>query len=126
LIVTGELVGHAILGPKLETSGTVTETDDDVVWGISYAGVGVNWYSASNLYLHGSAGPLMMTIESDTMDREDTDVGFGSKLGVGYEWWLGREIGLGVGLELMAGRVKADDVDWNVGTLGLALSATYN
>ncbi|MGE0547411.1 MAG: hypothetical protein AB7O24_32850 [Kofleriaceae bacterium] len=126
LIITGELLGHAVLGPDLELAGETTRTDEDVVWGISYAGLGVNWYSASNLYVHGSLGPVMMSLETDDMPTAETEIGFGSKLGVGYEWFVAHKVGLGVGLELMTGRVDDHGTTWNLATLGLAFSATYN
>ncbi|MGE0868486.1 MAG: outer membrane beta-barrel protein [Kofleriaceae bacterium] len=126
LIISGELLGHAVLGPELELEGMTMQAPDDVVWGISYAAVGVNWYSASNLYLHGSLGAVMMSLEVDDMPRADTDVGFGLTLGVGYEWFVANKVGLGLGLELLGGQVEADGTDWTLATLGLAFSATYN
>lgn len=126
VILDVELLGHAVLGPELEIDGMTTETDDDVVWGVSYAGVGANYYLPSNLYLTGSLGAMMMTLETSDMDTAETDVGFGLKVGVGYEWWVASKVGLGVGVELLAGSVDDGDARWGVATLGLAFSATYN
>jgi hypothetical protein len=125
LVLTGEILGQAIVGPELEIDGDDHRTDDDVTWGVSYAGAGLNYYFQSNLYLAGSAGGLVMTL--DTSDGEaETDVGFAAKAAIGYEWWLGREWGLGVALDLLAGAVPDDGTDWGVATIGLAASATYN
>ncbi len=125
LVVTAELLGQAVVGPELEIDGDEHTTDDDVTWGVSYAGLGINYYFQSNLYLAGSAGGLVMTL--DTSDAEaETDLGFAAKAALGYEWWLGREWGLGVALDLMAGAVPDEDTDWGVATIGLAMSATYN
>lgn len=125
LVLTGELLGQAVVGPELEIDGAEHTTDDDVTWGVSYAGLGINYYFRNNLYLAGSAGGLVMTL--DTSDSEaETDVGFAGKAALGYEWWVGREWGLGVALDLLAGAVPDDDTDWGVATIGLALSATYN
>ena len=129
LIITGELLGHAILGPDLEIDGEVMETEDDeVTWGISYAGLGVTYYFQSNVYLAGSGGALIMTLDTDDEDEERTELGGAGKLSAGYEWWVGPEFGLGAAVELLAGAVPdgEDDVTWGVATLGLALSATYN
>ncbi|HKE18947.1 MAG TPA: hypothetical protein VKB80_28930 [Kofleriaceae bacterium] len=126
VILTVELLGHAVLGPDLEVDGDVTETDDDVSWGVSYAGLGVDFYTRNNFHIAGSGGPLIMTLDSDEIDRAETDVGGGGKLAAGYEWWAGPEVGLGVTLELLAGAVPDGDTTWGVGTLGLAFSATYN
>ena len=126
LILTAELLGHAILGPDLEIDGDVTETDEDVEWGISYAGLGASYYFRNNLYLAGSGGPLIMTLDSDELESAETDVGGAARLAVGYEWWVGSEVGLGVAVDLMAGAVPDDEDMWGVATLGLALSATYN
>jgi hypothetical protein len=132
LIITGELLGHAIFGPDLEVDDDVMETDDDeVTWGISYAGLGATYYFKSNAYIGASGGALIMTLDTDG-DEDDvearTDVGGAGKLTAGYEWWVGPEFGLGAGLELLAGAVPdgEEDVTWGVATLGLALSATYN
>jgi hypothetical protein len=129
LIITGELLGHSILGPDLEVDGDVMETDDDeVTWAISYAGLGATYYFQSNAYLAGSAGVLLMTLDTDDTDEERTELGGAGKLAVGYEWWVASEFGLGVALEFLAGAVPdgENDVTWGVATLGLALSATYN
>lgn len=126
LILTAELLGHAVLGPELEYKGTVTMTDDDVVWGVSYAGLGVNYYFPSNLYLSGSGGALVMTLETSDTKMTETDVGFGMKIGLGREWWVSPKVGLGVGIELLAGYVPDDEARWGVATFGLAFSATYN
>ena len=125
-IVAAELLGHVSLGPELESDGMTTVTDDDVAWGVSYAGIGFNHYLRSNVYFTASAGGLMMTLDTDEMDVGETDLGFGLKLGVGKEWWVANEVGLGVGLELLAGSVPDGDADWAVATFGLAFSATYN
>jgi hypothetical protein len=126
VIIAVDLLGHAVVGPELERDGMTTTTDDDVVWGVSYAGVGLNYYLPSNLYLGASLGAIMMTLETSDMDTAETDVGFGLKAGIGYEWWVASKVGLGVGIELLAGSVDDGDVRWGVATLGLAFSATYN
>ncbi|MDQ3367291.1 MAG: porin family protein [Myxococcota bacterium] len=126
LILAAELLGHAVLGPEIESSGTTTETDDDVVWGISYAGAGLNYYLPSNLYFAASAGALLMSLETSDMKMAETELGFALKLGVGREWWIAPKIGLGVGLEILAGAVSDGEADWTVATVGVAFSATYN
>jgi hypothetical protein len=125
-IIAVELLGHAVVGPELESKGMTTTTDDDVVWGVSYAGVGLNYYLPSNLYLGASLGAMMMTLETSGMDTAETELGFGLKAGIGYEWWVASKVGLGVGIELLAGSVDDGDARWGVATLGLAFSATYN
>jgi hypothetical protein len=126
IVLTLELLGHAVLGPDLEIDGDVTETDEDVEWGISYAGLGASFYFRNNFYLSGSGGPLVMTIDSDMIEETDTDLGGAARLGAGYEWWVGREVGLGIALDLLAGAVPDGDATWGVATLGLSFSATYN
>lgn len=125
VVVSAELIGQAVLGPEVVSDDQTHETDDDVSWGVSYAGAGASYYFPSNFYLSGSAGALIMTLETPEMDSE-TDLGFGAKLAVGQEWWVSRDWGLGLAAELLAGSVPDGDTDWGVATLGLALSATYN
>jgi hypothetical protein len=126
LVLTAELLGQAIVGPELSIDDDEERTDDDVTWGVSYAGLGINYYFKNNLYLAGSAGGLIMTLDTSEMDTSETDLGFAAKAAIGYEWWLGREWGLGVALELLGGAVPGEETDWGVATIGLALSATYN
>ncbi|MGE3542809.1 MAG: hypothetical protein AB7L28_02720 [Kofleriaceae bacterium] len=126
LILTGELVGHAVLGPELEQESTTVTTSEDVVWGVSYAGLGVNWYTRGNLYLTGSLGAVAMSLETKSMPEAVTEVGFATKLGIGEEWWVSSDVGLGVGLELLMGSVKDGDATWGLATLGVSFSATYN
>lgn len=125
IVLTFELLGQAVLGPDLEIDGDTMEIDDDVSWGISYAGLGASFYFQNNIYLAGSGGPLVMTLDSDRIEAE-TNLGGAAKLAAGYEWWVGREVGLGVALQLLAGAVPDRDDTWGVATLGLAFSATYN
>jgi hypothetical protein len=125
LIVAAEVLGHAVLGPDLETQGTVTTTDEDVVWGVSYLGGGINYYLPNNLYFAASAGTLMMSLETD-MKMAETEIGFGMKVGAGYEWFVTPKVGLGVGLEVLGGSVNDAGTDWTIATVGLAFSATYN
>lgn len=126
LIVSGELIGNAVIGPELEVEGMTFEGSDDVTWGVSYAGAGLDYYFPSNLYLSGSLGAMLMTIDTSEMEPEETEVGFGLKLGIGREWWVSDKIGLGVGLDLLAGSIEDSGVRWTVATFGLSFSATYN
>jgi hypothetical protein len=126
LILMAELLGHAVLGPELEYEGDVTMTDDDVVWGVSYAGAGLNYYLPSNLYISATGGALVMSLETSDMKMNTTNAGFGMKLGIGREWFVAPKVGLGLGLELLGGWVPDGDADWGVATLGLSFSATYN
>jgi hypothetical protein len=126
LILMAELLGHAVVGPELEYKGDVTMTDDDVVWGVSFAGAGINYYLPSNLYLSATGGALVMSIETSDMKMNTSNTGFGMKLGIGREWFVSPKVGLGVGIDLLAGWVPDGDADWGVATLGLSFSATYN
>jgi hypothetical protein len=126
LNVIGELVGHAILGPDLEFKGAQSMTENDVIWGVSFGGAGLNFYTAGNMYFVVTGGALMMSLDSKDIEMKRSSTGFGSKIGVGKEWFVSSEVGLGLGLELLGGYVPDGDADWSVATLGLSLSATYN
>ena len=69
---------------------------------------------------------MMMTLDVGDNDMAETELGFGMKLGAGYEWFVSKDVGLGLGLELLGGSVDDKGTKWSVATLGLAFSATYN
>lgn len=126
IVLDAELLGHAVLGPTLDVSGDMTEADDDVTWGVSYAGVGATYFFRNNVNLSGSVGTMIMSLDAPNMDQARTDHGVGLKLGVGKEWWLSPRWGLGAALEILGGNVPDGDAHWGVATVGLTMSATYN
>ncbi len=60
---------------------------------------------------------------------ESTENGFGMKIGVGKEWWVGDHWGIGVAGQFFFGSNKAKGTiqpTWNTTAGGVAFSATYN
>ncbi len=128
-ILYGKLYGTSVSNPDIEIGDvTVEGTDDDVSSNFSALGVGATYYiMPANIYVSGaiSASQLSITEDGDTI--AETDSGPALHLGVGKEWWVSRNWGLGLGAELALGRIRSDnDDDWNVTSATLFLSGTFN
>ena len=121
-ILAGDLWGAA--GPS--PSGTN--------WGrTAYGGVGFNvthYFMPANVYL--SLTPSFTSLVFDTsqpfVDRAAT--GFGAKVAVGKEWWVGDHWGLGMALQgyfaSNDGHGNATGTKWTTWGGGFVFSATYN
>jgi hypothetical protein len=125
LAIDGELVGHAVVSPELDKSGMVHQTNDNVTWGIGYAGLGATAFFAYGVHVSGSAGVLRMTLDAPDMPTAKTNLGGGAKVGVGKDWQVAPHVGLGAALEVLGGAISDDKATWNVATVGLSLAATY-
>ena len=97
----------------------------------SYAGVGggiTYYFMPANVYLSGGVTVNQLSIQDDGDKIAETDLGTGLHLGIGKEWWVSTNWGLGFGLEFAVGRVpeKDDSGRWQVVNGSLFLSATFN
>ena len=128
-ILYGKLFGASVPSPDLEFGDiTIEDPGTDVTLGVGAVGVGVTYYFMPvNLYVSGAVSASQLSLEVDD-ERGETEVGPGLHLGLGKEWWVGDQWGLGVGAELALARVDEQDADtrWGVGTLLLMFSATFN
>ncbi|MCP3135837.1 outer membrane beta-barrel protein [Pyxidicoccus xibeiensis] len=129
-IIYGKLFGASAQNPDLEFGDvTIEGQDDDVSQNFGALGAGVTYYlMPANVYLSGALSFARLTITEDGDTIAETDPGVGLHLGVGKEWWVSDNWGLGVGGELALGRIRSDDGedDWNVLNVMLLLSATFN
>ncbi len=117
--------GFDSFGTSLKANGKeVKGQDADLAF--NGIGAGLTYYLPSNLYFSGSAGLALVSVT----DREGygyrLDPGFGAQAGVGYEWWLSADWGLGVALAgsffMAKDESEAGDESW----LGYAISPLFS
>ncbi|HET9451379.1 MAG TPA: outer membrane beta-barrel protein [Aggregicoccus sp.] len=127
-ILYGKLFGASVPSPDLKLGGVTFEDVEDVNLGVGAVGVGATYYFMPvNLYVSAAISAAQLSLETAD-ERGETKVGPGLHLGLGKEWWVGEQWGLGVGAELALARVEDKNVDssWNTGTLLVLFSATFN
>ena len=93
--------------------------------GLSGFGAGLTWYAANNLYVTGAIGGATMKVETFGVASE-VPGGFALQLGVGKEWWVSANWGLGLAGFIAFARISDPIGVWNTAWGGLAFSATYN
>lgn len=129
MTVGADLASNVVLGPTLSIGDLEFDTDDDLEWGVLYFGGAINYYLPSNIYLKGGIGGIRMTLRVPGDEESRSEMGFGVNLGVGKEWWVSPNWGVGAALGMMLGSVPDGDdslESWGVATIGASLSATYN
>ena len=130
LILFGKLYGTSAPNPDIEVGDiTIEGQDDDVSQNIGAVGAGVaDYIMPANVYVSGALTFAQLTVSEDGDTVAESDLGGALHLGVGKEWWVSDNWGLGLGAELALGRVpeKNDSSKWNVVNAMLLLSATFN
>ncbi|WP_205525420.1 hypothetical protein [Pyxidicoccus trucidator] len=130
LILFGKLFGASSPNPDIEVGDlTIEGQDEDVSQNYGGLGVGIAYYlMPANVYLSGALTASRLTIDEDGETFAETDLGPGFHLGIGKEWWVSKNWGLGLGAELALGRVaeKDESAKWNVVSGNLFLTATFN
>jgi hypothetical protein len=129
-ILYGKLYGTSAPNPDIEVGDiTVEGQDDDVSQNIGALGGGITYYiMPANVYLTGGLSFAQLSISDDGDTVAETDLGGALHLGLGKEWWVSDDWGLGIGAELAVGRVpeKNDAERWNIVNAMLFFSATFN
>ncbi|MFP2925599.1 outer membrane beta-barrel protein [Pyxidicoccus sp. 3LG] len=129
-ILYGKLFGANAPNPDIEFGDlTVEGQDDDVSQNFGALGLGITYYiMPANVYLSGALSFTQLSVSEDGETIAETDVGGGLHLGIGKEWWVSDNWGLGLGAELALGRIRDENGrdDWNVASVMLLLSATFN
>jgi opacity protein-like surface antigen len=116
--------------PKVTVNGTDAGTLNNTTTSLIGLGPEYNIYTPSNWYF--SITPSLTRLHTDNSDdgsSGDTNWGFGARLAVGKEWWLGDRWGLGLAAQFTAStNTDQGDLAPTVTTFGgaLAFSATWN
>lgn len=129
-IIYAKLFGTSAPNPDIERGNvTVEDPFGDTSQNIGALGVGVTYYiMPANVYLSGALSFAQLSIDENGERVAETDLGGGLHLGVGKEWWVSKNWGLGIGAELALARIpeQDDSVKWNTINGMVFFSATFN
>jgi hypothetical protein len=114
--------------------GESYDEENEVSTLVGFFGAGASYYfMPANIYVSGAIGPGGVSeIFGPNHEDYESDVGFGSSLTIGKEWWIGRHAEWALGVALTGSYYRAplevDGVDSNFQAFlgGALLSATYN
>lgn len=107
LVLGGGTMGLSIAKAKLTVNDQEVPVQDDTVV-LSMIGPFVNYYvdPEGGFHILGYLG--FAQLSSNDTDSNDEPVGFGLVAGVGYEWWVGEQWGLGVLGKFMYANTQLD------------------
>ncbi|AEI62740.1 outer membrane beta-barrel protein [Corallococcus macrosporus] len=130
LILYGKFYGAASPNPSIQVGDlSVDNANEEWSQNLGAVGLGVTYYfMPANIYLSGAISYTQLSISEQGETIAETDLGGGLHLGIGKEWWVSKNWGLGIGAELALGRIRDDSNNdsWNVTNVAIVLSATYN
>lgn len=81
--------------PDTTLNGSSIRYGGDSYYGASMLGVGLSWYSESNICVGFTLGPGRVTQHLGNTDIK-SESGFAAQVRVGREWWVGNDWGLGL------------------------------
>ncbi len=125
--VHATLGGFGLVDPTLEFNGFEDQTED-VALTMSMIGGGFTYYfGSSNTYVTASVGAGQLTLDIDG-DDETSDTGLAFDAGIGKEWWVSDNWGLGVSATAGYHSIPPGDADGNFKGTSFAIrfSATRN
>ncbi|MCP3103743.1 porin family protein [Myxococcus sp. K15C18031901] len=130
-IIYGKLFGSSVTNPDLEIGDeTIEGGNADTSSNYLGAGAGITYYfMPANFYITGAVVVNKLSITEDGDNIAETDSGVGLNLGLGKEWWVSDNWGIGIGAEVALGRIRSksnNGDDWNVAHFALLFTATYN
>ncbi len=127
-ILAGEAWGSYGPSPQLKTSSASGTASDSDFYLTGFGLAVVHYFMPANVYLSLTPGVTRLSFQSGGSTGQ-TELGFGAKLAVGKEWWVGDHWGLGIAVEALFG-LNADQgagsPTWTTLGGGLIFSATYN
>jgi hypothetical protein len=127
LAIHATMFGWMLSEPTLETSSGSREFPGDFM--LYSFGIGLTYYIMPvNIYLSGSAGAALISVETILGITGETDPGPALDITLGKEWWVGGSWGLGVAGGFGYHSVPEKDIDekWRGYSLGVRFSATLN
>ncbi|WP_228557558.1 MULTISPECIES: outer membrane beta-barrel protein [unclassified Myxococcus] len=129
-ILYAKFYGASAPNPSLQVGDlTVEGQNENLSENFGAVGLGVTYYiMPANVYLSGALTYTQLSVTDDGEKVAESDIGGGLHLGVGKEWWVSKNWGLGIGAELALGRIRneSNSDSWNVTNVSLVFSATYN
>jgi hypothetical protein len=132
LVLGGEVWDMVVPEPDVKVGNTSTSSDSDSQVAVVGWGPTIRYYIAPehlNLFLAATPALTQVTTRLNGNDGS-TKTGFGLRLSVGKEWWLGHSqwgIGLAGHLVTSTNKDKGDNAPtWNTTGAGIDFSATWN
>jgi hypothetical protein len=128
VIIAGDLWGISAVSPSFTVAGQ-TASGSDSSFGLGGVGLNLTYYfMPANVYVSVTPSLVGLTLRANGATG-NSQAGFGTKIGVGKEWWVGDHWGLGLAGQFFLGVNQDTGVNpptWT--TLGgaVAFSATYN
>jgi hypothetical protein len=134
LLLYGEFFTEMATGPKLTQGGVaIDRTTGTKTNNLSGLGAGLAWYfEGLNAYVSASGGAAVLTYMMPNgagTSNERTSPGPALRLGVGKEWWVSTNWGLGLAVTFETASMKATlpgPATFRCNAFGAGLSATWN
>jgi len=125
LAITADLFGGIQINPKRTVNGHSVSTSGIQLDSLGF-GVGATYYFMPlNLYANLGIGVAEMVLDAGNT-RSETNTGGGFHVGVGKEWWVSDNWGLGLAGQFFYMAVPVEDVTFHDIGFGVSFSATYN
>jgi hypothetical protein len=122
-ILFGKVWGASTPNPAVTVYGVTFLNAGTATGGFGALGVGINYYlMPANFYFSGAISGTSLILKDSGSQVGTATTGIGLHLGLGKEWWVSANWGLGIGGELALTRAY----NWSAGALILYFSATYN
>jgi hypothetical protein len=131
-IIAGDLWGVAAVSPSFSTGGQTLPSSHS---SFGLGGIGLNltyYFMPHNIYVSVTPSVVGLSItesSNGTTTTSTSKAGFGAKVGLGKEWWVGDHWGLGLAGQFFLGFNQtnvANPPTWTTVGGALAFSATYN
>jgi hypothetical protein len=127
VILAADLWGSLAFSPTLKLGSSSANPSDT---SFSLSGLGLNftyYFMPANVYVSVSPSMTFVSLTSQNVTT-DTEIGFGAKVGIGKEWWVGDHWGLGVAGQFFLGinNDQGGSPTWTSLGGALAFTATYN
>lgn len=124
LALHGRLSANSMFEPNVSIDGFDDGELDDTSLTFTTLGIGLTYYTPSNLYLTGVVGFSSASFEFDGEEIERLEGG-GFIGDIGYEWMLGGDFGLGIAGRLELHAVRDDLGTISAASLGVLATLTY-
>jgi len=131
LVAYGEIGGFTITNPDIEISGKTYDTEDTKASSFGFGGGLTYYFMPINIFITGSLQAAKVNIEykkGNTTYKGETDIGIGAFAGVGKEWWISDDWGLGAAVFFSYSNVPdkgSSNITIASTSFGVAFSATF-
>lgn len=127
-IIAGDLWGISAVSPTYSLGGQSASASNS---NFGLGGIGLNltyYFMPHNIYLSVTPSLVGLSVRVSG-SSSSSQAGFGAKVGLGKEWWVGDHWGIGIAGQFFLG-INSDTgtnpPTWTTLGGGLAFSATYN